>query len=237
MDDHISAAQSELVLIDPDGQPGASNRPAETAPATCHTVTPMTANRAVTAAAAASIAATTSAHTDPAGPGNTGSGATAHNSRVNQPRTASTRPPNRRSHPRTVPNGRSTNAATGLAPNPVAFAAIAAPTTPTASARRSSTPTGSSTCVTRHRRHTARRGHNHTPPHSVRITRARACPHPLSTPPQLGHANSPASNRRSTTPTSTPTVNTGASAHHHAALPSLAKRNTGGPLPVQTSPR
>jgi hypothetical protein len=172
--DHTSAAQGELVLIDPVGQPGASNSPAEAAPTTCHTVTSTTANRAATATAAARIAATTSAHTDPAGAGTTGSTATAHNRRTNQPRTASARPPNRASHPRTVPNGRCNIAAIGRAPIPAAFAVIAAPTTPTESARRSSTPTGSSTCVARHPRHAARRGRTDTPPDSPRITRDRA---------------------------------------------------------------
>ena len=157
MDDHASIAQGELVLIDPAGQPGDNSRPAEAAPATCHTVTPATANRAATAHAVARIAATASAHADPVGVGGTGSTATWHNSRVNHARTASRRPPNRRSHPRTVPNGRSTDAAIGRTPNPLAFAAIAAPTTAAASARRSSTPTGSSTCVTRHARQHARR--------------------------------------------------------------------------------
>ena len=140
MVDQASVAQGELVLIDPVGQPGASSRPPQAAPITCHTVTPVTANRAATATTVARIAATASAHTEPAGRGATGSGATAHNSVVNQPRTASTRPPNRRSHSRTVPSGRSSNPAIGRAPAPAAFAAIAAPTTPTASARRSSTP-------------------------------------------------------------------------------------------------
>ena len=74
MVDQISAAQGELVLIDPVGQPGANNRPAVAAPTTCHTVTPITANRATTARAAAPIAATASAHTDPAGAGRVGVG-------------------------------------------------------------------------------------------------------------------------------------------------------------------
>jgi hypothetical protein len=65
--DHANAAQGELVLIDPVGQPGASSRPDEAAPTTCHTVTPVTENPAATAAAAARIAATASAHTHPAG--------------------------------------------------------------------------------------------------------------------------------------------------------------------------
>src|SRR5205809_2657180 len=184
VDDQTSAAQGELVLIDPGGQPGASNRPDDAAPTTCHTVTPVTANRADTATTAACIAATASAHTDPADPGSTGSAATAHNRPVNQPRAASAREPKRRNHSRTVPSGRSTSPAIGRAPNPAAFATIAAPTTPTASARRSSTPTGSSTCVPPHPRHTARRGRTNQPPDSVRTTRARACPHPVSTPEQ-----------------------------------------------------
>ncbi len=231
MVDQISVAQGELVLIDPVGQPGASNSPDEAAPTTCHTVTPVTANRAATATAAARIAATASAHTDPTGCGGTGSGATAHNSVVNQPRTASTRPPKRRSHSRTVPSGRASNPAIGRAPTPAAFAAIAAPTTPAASARRSNTPNGSSTCVDPHPPHLARRGRTRNRPASPRITRARAYPHPASTPAHPGHANSPANSRRSTTATSTPTVNTGASVHHRAALPNLAKGTREGRCP------
>ena len=69
MVDQTGTDQGELVLINPVGQPGANNRPPQAAPTTCHTVTPITANRAVTAAAAARITATASAHTDPAGPG------------------------------------------------------------------------------------------------------------------------------------------------------------------------
>jgi len=194
-------------LIDPTGQPGASNRPPDAAQTTCHTVTLVTANWALTAAAAAVIAARASAHTDPAGSGDTGSQATSHNSRVNQPRTASIREPNRVSQPRTVPNGRSSQAAIGRAPNPAALAASAAPITATASARRASTPTGSSTCVARHPQHRVRRGRNHTRPDSPRIIRRRACPHPASTSPQPGQANPPATNRRSTSTASSPTVN------------------------------
>jgi hypothetical protein len=91
------------------------------------------------------------------------------------------------------------------------------------SARRSSTPSGSSTCVAPHPRHLARRGRTSHRPASPRITRLRACPHPASTPAHPGHTNPPATSRRSTSHASTPTVNTGASAHHRAALPSLAK--------------
>lgn len=116
VDDQPHPAQGELVLIDPVGQPGANNRPAQAAPTTCHTVTPTTGNRATTAATAARIAATASAHTEPTACGTTGSGATAHNRPVNQPRTASARPANRRSHSRTVPSGRFSNPAIGLAP-------------------------------------------------------------------------------------------------------------------------
>lgn len=231
MDDQPHPAQGELVLIDPVGQPGASNRPAQAPATTCHTVTPVTVNRAITAAATARIAATASAHTDPIACGTTGSGATAHNKSVNQPRTASARPANRRNHPRTVPNGRSNNSATGRAPNPAAFAAIAAPTTPTASARRTSTPSGSNTCVAPHPRHLARRGRTRHRPATPRTTRVRAYPHPASTPPHPGQVSPPATNRRSTSAASAPTVNTGASAHHHAALPSLAKGTREGRCP------
>lgn len=62
-------------------------------------------------------------------------------------------------------------------------------------------------------------------PDSPRITRSRAYPHPVSTPEHPGHANSPATSRRSTAAASTPTVNIGASAHHRAALPSPAKEH------------
>jgi hypothetical protein len=89
--------------------------------------------------------------------------------------------------------------------------------------------------VTRHREHTARRGRIDTRAEPDRITRRRACPHPASTPAQPGHVNSPTASRRSTSAVSAPTVNTGASAHHRAALPSPGQRITGGPLPVQTS--
>ena len=58
------------------GQPGDSNRPAETAETTCQTGT-STENLAMNAPAAAVTAATASAHPDPAGPGSTGSGANA----------------------------------------------------------------------------------------------------------------------------------------------------------------
>jgi hypothetical protein len=231
VDDQHHPAQGELVLIDPVGQPGASNRPAQAPATTCHTVTPTTANRATTAAATARIAATASAHTDPIACGTTGSGATAHNSVVNQPRTASARPPNRRSHSRTVSTGRSSNPATDPAPSPAAFAVIAAPTTPASSARRSSTPNGSSTCVAPHPRHLARRGRSRHRPATPRTTRVRAYPHPASTPPHPGQLSPPATNRRSTSTTSTPTVNTGASAHHRAALPSLAKGTREGRCP------
>src|SRR3954452_25465819 len=84
------------------GQPGDSNRPAETAEATCQTGA-STQNLAMNARAAALTAATASAHPDPAGPGNTGSGARARVRSVNTARTASTRAPKRRNQPRTVP--------------------------------------------------------------------------------------------------------------------------------------
>ena len=75
-------------------QPGASNRAAETAAATCQAGTP-TEDLADTAAAAAVTAATASAHLDPGGRGSTGC-ASARVRRVNTTRTCSTRAPKRR---------------------------------------------------------------------------------------------------------------------------------------------
>lgn len=167
------------------GQPGARSRPAETATATCQTGTAPMQNRASIAAAAASIAASASAHADPAGPGNTGSGASARHQRVNTTRTASTRPAKRRNQPRTVSAGRPSSAAIRRCPSPAALAASAAPITATVSARRTSTNTGSSTCVARHPVHRDRRGDIHTEPSRPRTDRARARPHPAQ------HARAP----------------------------------------------
>jgi hypothetical protein len=215
------------VLIGYPGQPGANNRPPDTAAAHGHSGTVNTANRPATAAAAAPIAATASAHTPPAGPGITGSAATARNNTVNHRRTASTRPANRRSQPRTVSAGRPNAAAIRRCPTPAALAASAAPITATASARRSNNPAGSSTCVTPQPAHRARRGRTrHTPP-EPRTARARACPQPASTPEHPGQTIRPATNRRSTAATSPPTVTNDASARHRTALPWNPARDDG----------
>lgn len=107
----ISSRQGQLVLIASSGQPGASSRPPDTAVATAQTGTSPRPNRAPSAPAAAVITTSASAHADPAGPGNTGSADSARHQPVNTPRTASTRPENRRNQPRTVSAGRPSPAA------------------------------------------------------------------------------------------------------------------------------
>src|SRR5712691_1968210 len=103
------ARQRQLVLLEGHGQDGASNLPPVTAEAATHgDPTPSTGHRAATAPAAPTSAATASATPDPAAAGTTGSGPTPTSSAVNATRTASARPANRRSQPRTVPSGRPT---------------------------------------------------------------------------------------------------------------------------------
>jgi len=162
------------VLIHSGGQPGANNRPPEIATATSHGDTAGSTNRLATARPTAATAASASAHPVPAGSGITGSGSTARNHTVNHARNCSTRPANRRNHPRTVNAGRPTNTAIRRHPNPVAFAANAAPITAAVSARRSNATSGNNTCVTPHLVHRDRRGRVHTGPSGPRSTRARA---------------------------------------------------------------
>jgi hypothetical protein len=166
--------QGELVLIHSRGQPGASNRPPDTATATSHGATVPSPNRPATAPAAAVIAVTASAHPVPAGTGITGSALTARSHLVNTDRTASTRPANRRNHPRTVSTGRPSATAIRRNPAPAAFAASAVPITTARSARRSNATTGNNTCVAPQPVHRDRRGHIHTGPSGPRTTRARA---------------------------------------------------------------
>ena len=128
-----------------DGQPGASNRPADTAAATSQHATVPSPNRAATAPAATVITATASAQSLPAGPGSTGSGANARHHQVNTARTASTLPPKRRNQPRTVSAARPSPAAIRRCPTPAAFATSADPITAATSARRTSTYTGNNT--------------------------------------------------------------------------------------------
>ncbi len=134
------------MLIDTGGQQGASSREPETAQAIRQGDSPTTfGHRAAAPIDAAITDATASANTDPAAAAGTGSGASVTSSAVNNPRTASAREENRRNHPRTVAPGRPNRSATRRHPNPAALSASPAPTTSTASARRTSTETGNST--------------------------------------------------------------------------------------------
>src|SRR6266542_3967694 len=200
--------QGELVLIHSTGQPGANNRPPDTPTATSHGATLPTPNRIATAAAAAPIAAIASDHAVPAGSGITGSGSSARTHPVNTDRTTSTRPANRRSQSRTVSTGRPNAAAIRRYPTPSALATNAAPIVTATSARRSNATTGNNTCVTPQPVHRDRRGRVHNGPSGPRSTRARAWPHPASTPAHSGQLNIPAANRCSTPSASTPTVTT-----------------------------
>jgi hypothetical protein len=119
-------------------------------------------------------------------------GSRAHNTPVKAARSACARAVNRRSQPRTVAAGRPARSATRRCPSPAAAPASATPITPAASARRTSTLTGSNTCVAPHSAHLARRGRNcHRPAPASRTTRRRACPHPRSRPPHPGHPSRP----------------------------------------------
>ena len=220
------------MLVNSTVDPGASNRPHVTAAATSHGDTASTAHRRATAPAAATIAATASATCDPAAAGSTGSASSVHSNTVNASRSGPARVRNRRSQPRTVAAQRPNRSATRRCPQPSAARTSAAPTTATVSARRTNTPTGSNTCVHPQPAQRARRGrsrHRTTP--SSRTTRTRPCPHGRNRPRHPGHANPPPVSRRSTPSQSLPTVSTGASAHHTAALPDAPPRERpGGPL-------
>ena len=80
----------------------------------------------------------------------------------------------------------------------VAFAASADTITAAVSARRSNAVTGNNTCVTRQPVHRDRRGHSSTGPSGPRNCRGLARPQPVSTPPHAGQLNSPAASLRST---------------------------------------
>ncbi len=234
---HITANQGELVLIDSAGQPGDSNRPCDTADTIGHGATVGIANRSATASAAAVTAATASAKADPAGSATTGSAATATSTRVNQTRNCSARPDTRRNQPRTVPNGRPAAAAIGRTPTPTAFAVNACPITATESARRSNNAAGSSTCVLAHPPQRARRGRTTSRRAPSKISLDRAQPQPVNAAAQPGQARPPAANRRSTTTGSSFTVTTRCLQAPPRGPPGTQPRNTGGPLPTQTSPR
>lgn len=137
------------MLIHNHGHDSANNRPPVAADAANQGDTaPSCGHRSATAAAAPTTAATASANRDPAGAGTPGSGPVSTNNTVNATRTASARPANRRSQPRTVSAGLPSRAAITRYPPPAARAASAAPITSARSARRNSATTGSSTWVT-----------------------------------------------------------------------------------------
>jgi hypothetical protein len=185
------------VLAPATGHDGDSNRPPLAEHATRQPPTPAaneSSNRPRAAAHNRPSAATASATGPPgAGPGAPTSTPVAIAARVKNTRTASARPANRRSHPRTVVAGTPNPAAIDLCPPPpTAFALNAAPITSTEYALRSRHDTGSNTCVTRHAEQRLRRGRNRceAPANSV-ITRQRANPHALNRAPHPGHASSP----------------------------------------------
>jgi hypothetical protein len=201
--DQPAPRQGELVLpaalTKPTGQPGERSREPDDATATCQAVTgpitPAVPNRAVTALVAAPNAASTSRHGDPVAFGTDWSTPANRATTMKCTRAGSSRAPHRRSQPRTVSAGTPSHTAIRRCPRPAARAVNAAPITSAASARRSSTVTGSSTCVTRHPRHRARRGRSEPTP---RTRRGRAHPHGASTPSQPGQSSSPVIKRDST---------------------------------------
>ncbi|MBV8348617.1 MAG: hypothetical protein JOZ49_14145 [Mycolicibacterium sp.] len=173
------------------------------------------------AATAASTAATASRHAHPNASGITTSTPALTATCTNQIRTASSRPDARRSQPRTVAAGTRIGAPILRCPHPSVRADSAAQIRSAAYARRTNTVTGNNTCVARQLRHRARRGRSR--PCTPVIPRARAWPHPPSTPPQPGHPISPAASRDSTRTGSTSTVTIGASEHYSAAPRKPAK--------------
>jgi hypothetical protein len=105
-----------LITIDhqaglPGSQDGDNKPPPVAAQTLCHAVTAPTPNRVRTACHAAAIAVSASPHGVPAADGTTGSTSTRTIRTVKNDRTASTRPAKRRSHPRTVENGRPSRSA------------------------------------------------------------------------------------------------------------------------------
>ncbi len=146
------------------GHPGASSRAPEHAEATCQAVTgpstPTPPNRSLSATVAAPRAASRSRHGQPnaVGTGRSTPARAATASRCT--RTASNRVAAARNQPRTVDAGTPSSDPIGRCPDPAARATSAAPITLTAYARRDSTVTGSSTCVTPQPGHRARRGRN-----------------------------------------------------------------------------
>lgn len=217
------------MLIDSGGQPGASRRPPEAADAIRHGDSPTTTGHLdPVPTAAASTAATASRNGEPAAAAGTGSTPTPTSSTVKNTRTAAAREANTRSHPRTVAPGRPSRAAIGRHPDPAALAASAAPITSTASARRTSTDTGSNTCVTPHDAHRPRRGRRPSAPARPRTTRDRAQPHRDNAAPH-GQWIRPAANAVSTAAIESLTVIISASERSHGPPDIAGKTRAGGP--------
>jgi hypothetical protein len=215
------------VLIDSGGQPGVSSRPPDAADAIRHGDNPTTTGHLeAVPAAAASTAATASRNGEPAAAAGTGSTPTPTSNTVKNPRTASAREANARSHPRTVAPGRPSRAAIGRHPDPAAFAASAAPITSTASARRTSTDTGSNTCVTPHDAHRPRRGRTPSTPARPRTVRNLAQPHRDNAAPH-GQWIRPAANAVSTAEDESLTVIISASERSHGP-PDIAGKTKDG---------
>jgi hypothetical protein len=101
------------VLINSTAVPGARNRPAVTAAATCHGDNMNTGlpHLPTTAADVATIAATASANSEPVASGTRGSGARSPSNTVNADRNGPARELNRRNQPRTVVAGRASRSA------------------------------------------------------------------------------------------------------------------------------
>jgi len=128
------------------GQPGANNRPPDTATAVCTSDTVDSTNRRPMATPSAAIAVIASANPPPAASGITGSASTARNHTVNTDRTASPRSAKRRNQPRTVSPERPNPTAIRRNPAPpAAFAANADTITAAVSARRTNTVNGNNT--------------------------------------------------------------------------------------------
>lgn len=187
------------------GQPGASSRPPLAALATRHpggaaSSGSAPAKRCRTAAASRPCAASASPNTDPVGATGGRSIPTPSPALVKNTRTGSTRPAKRRSQPRTVVPGTANPSAIRRHPTPeAAFATNADQMISAEYIRRSRHNTGSSTCVTKHPLHRARRGRTEHHPPGTRTRRDRACPHPPNRPAHPGQLSRPATSSTSTT--------------------------------------
>ena len=194
-------------------------------------------HRPAAAAPAAATATTASPRPLPAGSSGTGSTARMPASRVKNPRTRPAEERNRRSLSRTVSCGTPLAAAIDRNPWPRAARASMSPITAVPSHRRASIHAGSSTCVTPHEPHRARRGRTPTATRpAVNTRRKTAWPHPPSRPPQPGHESRPLRRSSSATAVLLPTVSNGAS-KHLTALPGLREKVTGRADPKPTRSR